>query len=235
MKSEVLDSKDWEKIFPVINKGTINQPYPGDARASTPLKGVSKPNHDVTHATRQVRLFETLHDLLPRQPNMLDFTPEEVNSLKLAAYCYNAGRASEGDDQCQFRSAQVYAAYAQQLGLSDEIIQWTFEIMAPDLSSKPLTEQQDLAHRLLTTSQRLDLFRYYSDQNMLPELSKIQSQLKDWQLEGHTLSLVHYAKALIINTGGKQPSIEKQTVDYCLPIFKCNCSYLTGSTEILVT
>ena len=201
----VLSTKEWSNVFEKINQYCINQPYAG-ASYHRLNKNTWRPNHNGTHSARQVRSFEVIYDLVSQsnQGMKLQATPEELNSLKLAAYCYRAGRVDEtgmGRDQNRARSAQIYEEHAKQLGLSQNTIEWTSAIINRHYSEPLSDPRQECAYQILDIGHRLDLHRCFNRKKMKGEVEHIRKALGQWGLESHTPSLCRFAIHMIRSTG----------------------------------
>ncbi|HET6347101.1 MAG TPA: SidE phosphodiesterase domain-containing protein, partial [Myxococcota bacterium] len=174
----LLTEEGLAALFALANRHTLNKPYPVQRRHLR-IDGavIYRPNHNGTHSARQVRFIEALLDLLAKQGTaeiaqvVAGLTPEELQSAKLAAYFLRAGRVDESShkepwpDDYYTRSAQIYEAYARQVGVDAETLAWTFELIVnsckPDKAGDGSPKTQ-LLHALLTTAHELDLVRCFS-------------------------------------------------------------------------
>jgi len=179
-----LTEANLPKIFKLANQYTTNTPYRISPQsindrsdALCTIKGVPlyRYHHNGTHSARQVRGLEAVIDLIQKQASpekqaiFKSFREEEKTNLKLAAYLMRAGRLDErgwqAKDPYAKRSAEVYAAYAQQLGVDRTLIDDTMLAITdackhdkfdPRVLSDPKIK---MAYELLSTLHEMDLVR----------------------------------------------------------------------------
>jgi hypothetical protein len=184
-------------------------------------KTIHRPNHDGTHSARQARYFDAVFGLVAKEGTYRNkelieklITPDEKFNLKLAAYFLRAGRVDEsghgqvdnGDSGVYKRSAQVYMAYARQLGVDEEIIRWTARQMEKSTQGTPThgnnTEKEIFAQTILGVCHELDLFRCKPNNLMQTHIGNIKRDLRT--LTGNDSSygkLEKYAFGLLNATG----------------------------------
>lgn len=157
-------------IFDVINENTICQPYfIEDQRALKYQDQVAfRPNHEGTHSARQAFFVEVLISLLnihgTEEVRNVSFSEEDQLNLLLGAYCLRIGRidekgSGEGEPYKE-RSAQVYEAYAQQLNIPTNTIEWVKRLIISGSSPfVPIEPKSKIACLLLSTAHQIDLVR----------------------------------------------------------------------------
>ncbi len=173
-------------ILDLVNKHTLQKPYPCAKGQVVKIAGeeIYRQNHNGTHSARQLRYVEVLFEEMQRNGNdearglMNSLTADERLNLKLAAYFLRAGRVDESShknhpaDDYNTRSAMIYEAYANQLGVKKETIQWIKNLIND--SCKPLNicveankpGKSRFAYDLLTTAHELDLVRCFGKSHM---------------------------------------------------------------------
>lgn len=226
--------RDLEEIFHRANRFTLNTPYPCRGPSGSPSvasmriegKEIHRPNHNGTHSIRQVRHLEVLMDLIEKhgspsaREQLRAFSDSERLNLKLAAYFLRAGRVDESShqsppsDDYYTRSALIYEAYATQLGVDTETIQWIKKLIIN--SCKPLGKRDPtidsdpknkLGYELLTLVHELDLVRVFDGHFSRSTLPSIASRL-DTLVSGspsdkdrYKHKLVAFAESLCEATG----------------------------------
>lgn len=183
-----LTEESLPEIFKRANTHTLNVQYPC-INTSQKYDGrmVHRPNHNGTHSARQFRYVEVLFDLIEKKgtdeakEQLHQFSPEEMLNLKLAAFFLRAGRVDESNfkqkppDTYKERSAQVYRAYAEQLGVDPAIIDWAAALIHD--SCRPIdicieankNPKSRFAYDLLTSAHEMDLVRCFRDVNRQKE------------------------------------------------------------------
>jgi hypothetical protein len=222
-----LTDKDLPEIFERANKNTLNQPYPCFSTNVIKINGenIYRPNHNGTHSARQVRLLETLIDLCEKSEidlceksdGKITFTQDEKLNLKLAAYFIRAGRVDESshnssnpDNNISKRSAQLYSAYAKQLNVDPDIIEWVKLIMMNALKPRNQTEgieddsKERMALDLLNSSHELDLVRCKKKTDHDENIKKIKTRLESYGIDKNNVDNLHgYSIELCKATGNK--------------------------------
>lgn len=181
------------ELFKLANLHTLEKPYPISVAL---FQGIfpneryysTRYNHNGTHCARQVRLLEVLFELVTQhgsekiKKEFMQLSNEEKINLKLAAYFLRSGRIAEGshtngDDFCT-RSALIYEAYAKQLKVSPNIIEWIKVLMINSVKPKLVVNAVQpkwyrvakeideipknlMCHELLAAAHELDLFRCF--------------------------------------------------------------------------
>lgn len=191
------------EIFDVVNRFTIQKPYPCDPMRILDVGDaiVFRPNHDGTHSTRQVRLLETLlecllaHGTQSVKEILKGLAPSQRLPLKLGTFSLRIGRVDETNTHTKHsdtngwktRSAQIFRAYATQLPaerVSKDQINWVASLISQacnpeELLPKAIT-QDDKSYfgvQLLACVHELDLYRCYTKEEMQKPIEKVKSFL----------------------------------------------------------
>ncbi len=191
------------EIFDVVNRFTIQKPYPCDPTRMLDVGDaiVFRQNHDGTHSTRQVRLLETLlecllaHGTQSVKEILKGLGPSQRLPLKLGTFSLRIGRVDETDTHAKYsdtngwkiRSAQIFQAYAKQLPaerVSKDQISWVASLISQacnpeELLPKAIT-QDDKSYfgvQLLACVHELDLYRCYTKEGMQKPIEKVKSFL----------------------------------------------------------
>eukprot|EP00456_Euglypha_rotunda_P094235 TRINITY_DN9988_c0_g1_i19.p1 TRINITY_DN9988_c0_g1~~TRINITY_DN9988_c0_g1_i19.p1 ORF type:complete len:257 (+),score=2.46 TRINITY_DN9988_c0_g1_i19:180-950(+) len=147
------------QVFQKIADDIINQPYVDDNRMQLDSyqNVIYRPNHDVTHAIRQVFYLDTVINYLiqnqiePSQGPWLSFlkifTSEELACLRLAAFMYRAGRTNEKGSSTDItaleRSANLFKIVASQLEFAQELIKSASALMKQYIPPRSSLERYD--------------------------------------------------------------------------------------------
>jgi len=187
-----LTEEAFPEIFRLINRHTINVPYPlQDTSINVDGTIVYRPNHNGTHAIRQVRYVQELFDLIQyrgtqnARQQLNSLSEEERLNLLLAAFLLRSGRVDESShksynpDPYSIRSALIYQEYARQLGVSEPVIEQTALVIRnaclpkgvrdPQLESDP---KAMFGYQMLTLAHELDLVRCFP-QEKYDETTKV--------------------------------------------------------------
>ena len=147
MKKGLLTKTSLSKFCERVNHHTIDKPYAADPKQIKIINGQKcyRPNHNGTHAARQMRFTEVLIDQIKKNgrsggnesPAFRYLFGSESKSIKnlaqlkqqlmLAAYFIRAGRVDESGDKSEnrailTRSAEIYGKYASQMGVDKKTI-----------------------------------------------------------------------------------------------------------------
>lgn len=204
-----LTQDNFSEVCRVITKATLTPTYPS---------GWSRSNHDGTHSARQARMLQVVLKHFEQDPvrTVNTLTEEERMLLQLGAYLLRSGRIDESShidanpDDYNTRSAMIFEAYAKQLDVSKEAIDWIKNIIF--YSCKPYADttihnsaKQSLAWKAFSVVHELDLIRCFSKkdidgrvanlvkQNLLPYLSLSTNEV--------TKKLFTFSKELCAATG----------------------------------
>ena len=217
-----LTEGNLEKIFKRANEYTLNKRYAIKNYICKVGKAIIyRPNHNGTHSARQMRCLEALFDLIEKDglPNakteLKKLTAEEKLNLKLAAYFLRAGRVDESShkdppaDDYYTRSASIYGAYASQLGVKAEVIEWTKKLIID--SCKPMklcveankSDKSRFAYQLLTTVHELDLVRCFDKKHIKTNAKSTEEHLSNLVNNAgkRVTQLYDYSKKLCAATG----------------------------------
>lgn len=227
----VLTDENLRFLFKFANHHTLNKPYPCLAGDVLHVDGtqIPRPIHNGTHSAREVRLLEAVLELIEHKGSkeakaiLSALSEEEILNLKLAAYFFRAGRVDESShtssnpDDYYTRSAQIYEAYAKQLKVKSEIIEWikvllVFSCCKPKDSSSikeiDANPKNLLFLELLKLVHEFDLVRIYKGQFDSYLLEMMKNNLKIW-LEDQSLCstivdmLLDFARDLCVATGSQ--------------------------------
>jgi hypothetical protein len=217
-----LTEGNLEKIFKRANEHTLNKRYAIKNYICKVGKAIiHRPNHNGTHSARQMRCLEALFDLIEKdglssaKTEFKKLTVEEKLNLKLAAYFLRAGRVDESShkdpqpDDYYTRSASIYGAYASQLGVKPEVIEWTKKLIID--SCKPMklcveankSDKSRFAYQLLTIVHELDLVRCFDKKHIKTNAKSTEKQLTTLVNNAgkRVTQLYDYSKKLCAATG----------------------------------
>jgi hypothetical protein len=232
-------------VFKIINRATLNQPYACTIYDYITIDGVDiyRPNHNGTHSARKVGHLNVILELIAQtgtinaKKMVNGFTPDERINLQLAVYCMRAGRVDESSskipnpDDFHLRSAQVYEAYAKQLGFLPETIEF-FSILIKN-SGKPKSARSAkeidadpkklMCHLILYVVHNLDLIRIsVADEAFKLDIQDALKQILQLEQKGMDEllnQLLKFAEELLnITDAYKQQSLFKRCSlegDFC--------------------
>jgi SidE phosphodiesterase (PDE) domain len=174
-----LNEQNLLEVFEIAHEHTVNKAHHLE-QTSEKINGtlVHRPNHNGTHLMRQVFYTDQICELIENkgthdaQTRLRNLNKE---NLKLAVYLLRAGRENEGhgrnaqtDTNHKVRSAQIYEAYAEQLGIDAKTIEMTknviaqsaapWEFVPDDLKKDP---EFAFLYSIVSTAHELDLVRCY--------------------------------------------------------------------------
>lgn len=220
-----LTKDNMSEIFRRANDVTMNKKYPIQ-NTSRKFNGVMvhRPNHNGTHSLRKVAHVQNIFSYIKARGSvsakslLTNLTESEKNNLLAAAYFMRSGRVDESShgsphpDNYKKRSAMIYEAYAQQLGETQEIIDWTKQLITN--SCMPSTARDSaidsdpkslLGCEILSTAHNLDLVRCYSKRSMDSSISSIKESVSylssDYSDNNDHMKLIDYSKNLCEATG----------------------------------
>lgn len=221
-----LTEENWGDLIDKINTSTLHQPYPCRSSARM-IAGIMvyRPNHNGTHGARSVAYFDALFNLFKEQgtrqakEDIESLTADELLNLRLATYLMRAGRVDETShqnarpDDYYTRSALIYEAYARQLSVDPEIIEWVSMLLRD--SCKPLEichektrsdSRSLMMYQLMLLAHETDLIRCYSsyrfDEINKPHITEIIAEFcGERKAEENTEKLLAYAKSVCTATG----------------------------------
>ena len=197
------DERCLPDIFDVMNRFTIQKPYPCDPARTLDIGDaiVFRPNHDGTHSVRQVRFLETLleclaiHGTQAVKEILEGLSPSENLLLKMGTYSLRLGRVDETStharhsdtDGWKKRSAQIFQLYASQLPperAPKAQIDWVASLISVacnpvELLPRAIIEDQksNVGVQLLTCVHELDLYRCYLKADMGKPIEKVKTFL----------------------------------------------------------
>jgi len=225
-----LTEENLPEIVKIINNSTLNIQYAIEDNFVFCNNGIviSRPNHNGTHGARQAfGLLEALKNLIDNKGKekykgyLKEFidNPDQNLNLTLAAYFLRAGRVDESSeegsnlppDELHERSALIYEAYAEQLNIKPDLIEWTKKLIKN--ATKPsdkweqdvkIDEKLSFACRLLTTVHELDLVRCDSQKQIESKKKSTEECLNNFlknESQADTTKLYEFAKLLCDATG----------------------------------
>jgi hypothetical protein len=221
-----LTEENLPEIFRLANEHTVDKKYQNNDYEAFAVDGkmIYRPNHNGTHSARGTRYLEAMFDLVEKKGSvegkkiLNSLTDEEKLNLKLASYFLRAGRVDESThketnpDDYYTRSAQIYEAYAKQLGVNPQTIDWIktqlidstkpLNKCGPDINHNPKSR---FAYELLKMSHTFDLVRCY-DAHHIDTVSRpsCAESLQPYLLSGAKTQidlLFNYADKLCRATG----------------------------------
>jgi hypothetical protein len=197
------DEKYLPEIFDVMNRFTVQKPYPCDLSRILDVGDaiIFRPNHNVTHSVRQVRLLETLieclatHGSQTSKKNLEGLSYSERLLLKLGVFCLRVGRVDETNTHAKYsdtngwkkRSAQIFQLYASQLPAEvapRDQIAWVSSLISvacnpEEYLPKEITEndKSNFCVHLLACVHELDLYRCYTKNDMNKPIERVKTFL----------------------------------------------------------
>ncbi len=232
------ESSVFAEVLQTIANTIINQAYKltpevfFEAKYNDETVQLYHPNHDTTHAIRQMiygqRYLELteIHGQKIWMDTLKECTPEEIACMLLAFYCLRIGRITEeGVHQHTLRSAQLFELLATQLGFIDLLVA---NIKAAMHDSKPTLADKHryngfagtsevqfrkalLVHKLVEIVHRVDLVRCWDSKGELkfqvirdPLVKALTGLLGDEALAKRVaIEFMNYACRLCVETGNK--------------------------------
>ena len=244
------DEKCLPEVFDVMNRFTVQKPYPCDLSRILDVGDaiIFRPNHNVTHSVRQVRLLETLIECLATHGSQTSKNNLEVLSsserflLKLGVFCLRVGRVDETNTHTKYsdtngwkkRSAQIFQLYASQLPAEvapRDQIAWVSSLISvvcnpEEYLPKTITEndKSNFCVQLLACVHELDLYRCYTKNDMNKPIERVKTflfiQTEDFdKANAFQPRLEKYALDLLEATGS---SIQYKGINYRRAEFGAN-------------
>ena len=238
------------EVFDVMNRFTIQKPYPCDLSRTLDVGDaiIFRPNHNVTHSVRQVRLLETLieclatHGSQTSKKKLEGLSSSESLLLKLGVFCLRVGRVDETNTHSKYsdtngwkqRSAQIFQLYASQLPAEvapRDQIAWVSSLISvacnpEEMLPKTITEndKSNFCVQLLACVHELDLYRCYTKNDMKKPINAVKSflfiQTEDFDTaNAFQPRLEKYALDLLEATGS---SIQYNGINYRRAEFGAN-------------
>lgn len=194
-------------ILQNISDHVINIPYadaPNDKVIDSRGNIVYRPNHDTTHAMRQLAYVSPLLSFIQTNGNQQfksaanNLTKEEIECMKIAAFCFRAGRTNEiggvRDTTNAKRSAKLFREIAHNIGFNRQLVDSVATCMSthiphdgPDqdypvagLQGSPAEQlaKSKVIKNILDMSHHADLVRCWHDSPKEPIYDVIQAKMQ---------------------------------------------------------